>query len=124
MKGKGKKAAELNPIEGGDVLIGTSGADIFILREGQGDLTVEGFQPGIDRVMFDFSSYSDVLGPLGRLYDGLTFDDFTGGTHFVVSAVDANGDGITDTRFDANEDSITLLGVGPDLLFSGSLMGG
>lgn len=118
------KAAALNVVEGGDMLSGTSGADVFILREGQGDLSVEGFQPGVDRVMTDFNSYSDITGPLGRWHDGQTFDDFTGMTHYAISAVDANGDGITDTRIDVNADSITLLGVAPDMLGSASLMGG
>jgi hypothetical protein len=36
-----------------------------------------------------------------------------------------NGDGIADTTFLVNDsDSITLLGVAPDSLYSGSLMGG
>lgn len=121
---KKKAATSFNMIEGGDVLVGTAGADKFVLREGQGDLTVEGFQPGIDRVLTDFNSYSDIVKFTGRMYDGLTFTDFTGLTHYTVSAVDANADGIIDTRFDVNEDSITLLGVSPDQLFSGALMGG
>lgn len=122
MKGKGKK---INLAEGGDTLVGTAGADQFVLREGQGDLIVEGFdRTDGDRVLFDFSSYSDVLGPLGFLHDGQQFRDFTGQTLFTVSAVDANGDGITDTRIQANEDSITLLGVSPDSLTSAALMGG
>lgn len=124
MKGKHKAVAEFNLVDGGNHLIGTAEADQFVLREGQGDIVVEGFQPGIDKVLFDFSSYSDILGPLGYLHDGQEFYDFTGGTHFVVSAVDLNGDGITDTRIDANDDSIILLGVSPDSLTSASLMGG
>ena len=111
-------------IEGGDILTGTHNADIFVLREGQGDITVEGFQPGTDRILFDFSSYSDILGPLGYHHDGDRFTDFTGGTLFAISALDANGDGITDTRITANNDSIILLGVSPDSLTSASLFGG
>lgn len=119
------KAVKLNAIEGSGTLVGTEGADQFILREGQGNLVVEGFQVGIDRILFDFNSYSDAFGPLGRLSDGLQFSDFTGLTHVSVSASDVNGDGITDTTFLVNDsDSITLLGVAPDSLFSGSLMGG
>jgi hypothetical protein len=119
-----QKAVKLNAIEGGDTLIGTAAADQFVLREGQGDIVVEGFEAGKDKILFDFNSYSDVLGPLGFLSDGQEFTDFTGGTHFTVSAVDANGDGLTDTRIDANSDSIIILGVAPDSLSSGSLMGG
>jgi hypothetical protein len=119
-----KKAKKLNLIEGGDTLIGTPTADQFALREGDGDITVEGFQAGIDRILTDYNSYSDVVKMTGQWYDGLTFTDFTGLTHYTITAVDANGDGITDTRIQVNNDSITLLGVGPDSLYSGSLMGG
>jgi hypothetical protein len=117
-----QKAVVLNVVEGGDVLIGTAEADKFVLREGDGDVMVEGFGAG-DKLLFDFSSYSDVLG-FGQMYDGREFYDFTGGTHFLVSAVDANSDGAVDTIISANEDSITLLGVAPDSLASGAFMGG
>jgi hypothetical protein len=116
MKGKGKKAA----LE----VIPTDDSDVFILRDGDGHLTVAGFEPGSDRIMFDFNSYSDVLGPLGRLSDGLTFTDFTGLTTIQVNATDTNNDGITDTTFTVGDDSITLLGIAPSDLYSGSLMGG
>jgi hypothetical protein len=122
MKGGKKKALSL--IEGGAVLVGTADADQFALREGDGDITVEGFQAGIDRILTDYNSYSDVVKMTGQWYDGLTFTDFAGQTHYTITAVDANGDGIADTRIQVNEDSITLLGVGPDSLYSGSLMGG
>lgn len=124
MKGKGKKVVELNLVEGGTTLIGTAEADKFVLREGYGDITVEGFQPGTDRVMTDFNSYSDIVKLTGQWFDGLEFTDFTGLTHYSISSVDANLDGITDTRIDVNNDSITLLGVAPSDLFSPSLMGG
>lgn len=119
---KGKKA--FNLVEGGDLLIGTRGVDRFVLREGQGDIMVEGFQPGTDKVLTDFNSYSDVVKLTGQWFDGLEFTDFTGQTHYTIFAVDANNDGITDTRIQVNEDSITLLGVAPTDLYSGSLMGG
>lgn len=130
-KGKGQEASGDGPvtsfIEGGagdDLLIGTAEADRFMLREGGGHDTVEGFQPGIDRLGFDFSSYSDVLG-FGPLHDGQVITDFTGGTSILVEAIDANGDGITDTLFTVNgSDSVTLLGVAPGDLSSGSLFGG
>lgn len=124
MKGKGKTAVAFNIIEGGDALVGTAGADKFILREGDGNVTIEGFQAGVDRVMTDFNSYSDIVGPLGRWHDGQTFDDFTGLTHYTISAVDVNGDGVTDTLISVNDDSIALLGVSIDSLGSASLMGG
>jgi hypothetical protein len=118
------KAVKLNAIEGGDILIGTDSADQFILREGQGDIVVEGFDRSDgDRALFDFGGYSDVLF-LGGLSDGLEFTSFAG-THFSFHSVDANGDGIMDTRIDVNgTDSITLLGVGVDSLTGAALMGG
>ena len=120
MARKGKK---FNVIEGGDTMIGTAAADIFVLREGHGDIVVEGFEVGKDKVLADFNSYSDVFGPLGFFSDGQTFTDFTGQTNVLVDYADFNSDGLTDTRLTFNdEDSITLLGVG--LIGSGSLMGG
>jgi hypothetical protein len=117
-----QKAAKLNVVDNDGALIGTAASDQFVLREGDGIRTVEGFEAGKDKILFDFSSYSDVLGPLGFLHDGQRFTDFTGQTHFSVSALDANGDGLTDTRIDANNDSIIILGVAPGELSSGSLM--
>lgn len=95
-------------------------ADVYRLTEGDGDVIVSGFDSN-DRVLTDFNSYSDVV-RLGRISDGQTFDDFTGLTHYSVSAVDANADGVMDLRIDVNEDSITLLGV--SYLDSWQLMGG
>jgi hypothetical protein len=106
-----------------DILAGSRARDVFILREGGGDDVVDGFQPGIDKLMFDFNSYSDVLG-FGRLSDGQVITDFTGQTHILVQATDINNDGITDTTFTVGDDSITLLGVAPSDLYSGSIMGG
>jgi hypothetical protein len=118
-----KKAKKLNLVEGGDTLTGTAEADRFVIREGQGDITVEGFEVGRDKILADFNSYSDVFGPLGYFTDGQQFTDFTGQTTVLVDYDDFNGDGLTDTRLTFNgEDIITLLGVG--LLGSGSLMGG
>jgi uncharacterized protein YqfA (UPF0365 family) len=124
MKGKGKKvAAELTVIEGGDTLIGSADADRFIIREGQGDITVVGFEEGKDKILADFNSYSDVFGPLGSFTNGQQFTDFTGLTTVTVDYADFNNDGLTDTRLTFNgEDSITLLSV--DMFGSGSLMGG
>lgn len=118
-----KKAKKLNLVEGGDTLIGTAEADKFVIREGQGDITVEGFEAGKDKILADFNSYSDVFGPLGSFTNGQRFTDFTGLTTVVVNYADYNNDGLTDTRLTFNgEDSITLLGVGS--IGSGSLMGG
>jgi hypothetical protein len=118
---RGKKA--LNLIEGGNTLIGTDGRDQFIIREGQGHITVEGFEAGVDKVLADFNSYSDVFGPFGGFSDGQVFTDFTGLTTVHVDYDDFNGDGVTDTRLTFNgSDSVTLLGV--DAFGSGSLMGG
>jgi Ca2+-binding RTX toxin-like protein len=115
-------------IEGGagdDVLIGSAEADRFMLREGGGDDVIEGFQVGVDRLGFDFSSYSDVLGFGTDIQDGTVITDFSGQTSILVQSVDVNGDGITDTMFTVNgADSIALLGVAPDDLASGSLFGG
>jgi len=108
---------------GNDTLIGGAGRDRFVLREGGGYDIVADFNPVEDRVLFDFSSYSDLIF-LGFLSDGLEFDDFTGETHFTVSASDVNGDGITDTTITANEDSITLLGFAPETLSGSVLFGG
>jgi hypothetical protein len=96
--------------------------DVHILREGDGDLVVE-FTAG-DRVMTDFNSFSNVLGPLGYHYDGQQFTDFTGLTQYSFTAGDFNGDGRIDTRIDVNDDSITLLGVAPDQLTSATIFGG
>ncbi len=115
---------------GNDVLTGDAGdndygRDIFVLREGGGNDIVTDFDIGEDRLLFDFNSYSDVFGPLGYLYDGQEFSDFTGLTHVRVDAVDANADGVIDTMFTVNgADSIVLLGIAPSSLSSGDLMGG
>lgn len=119
---KGHKKANL--VEGGDTLIGTAAADVFVIREGDGDKIIEGFEAGKDRILFDFNSYSDIVGPLGYRYDGQEFSDFTGQTHFSIHAVDLNSDGLTDTRIDVNDDSITLLGIAPNDITSAAFMGG
>lgn len=115
---------------GSDLLIGTSKSDTFALRVGGGDDSISGFNVRTDKVLFDIGgAYSDVLPPFGHLYDGQVFSNWTGTASFEVSAVDANGDGVVDTRIDAfgpggSHDSITLLGVMPESLASGNFMGG
>ncbi len=115
-------------IDGGagtDTLTGGAGSDTFVLREGGGDDVITDFVQGEDRILFDFNSYSDVFGDLGSFYDGQQFTDFTGQTNVLVSAVDANADGVMDTVFTVNGlDSITVLGYAPNSLYSGDLMGG
>ena len=119
-----RKIKKANLIEGSSELIGTDNRDVFVLREGQGDITVSGFDVTEDKILFDFNSYSDVLGFGQDISDGSVITDFTGQTRILVEAIDANSDGITDTRFTVGEDSIILLGVAPDSLASGNLMGG
>ena len=106
-------------------LVATDGSDQFILRAGDGHETVSGFDPAHDKVLFDIGhAYSDIL-YLGRLSDGLVFDNGYGTASFAVHATDENHDGIMDTRIDASSgDSITLLGIMPDQLYGWNLMGG
>ncbi len=109
---------------GNDTLTGGEGADTFVLRSGGGDDVVTDFNAAEgDRIMFDYGTYSDVM-VFGRLSDGLTWQNFNGTATFSVSALDVDGDGVTDTVISANEDSITLLGVAPDQLWGSSLFGG
>ncbi len=82
--------------------------DTFILREGDGHLTVSGFDPG-DKALLDFGSYSDILF-LGAVTDGLSFTTFAGET-FVFTVADLNDDGKLDTMVTHGDDSLTLLGV-------------
>ena len=109
---------------GNDTLTGGDGADTFVLRSGGGHDVVTDFNPAAgDKVMLDFGSYSDIL-YLGKLSDGLSFENSTGTAQFTISASDVNGDGRTDTVITANEDSIVLLGWAPDDLMGWSLCGG
>lgn len=105
-----------------DVFTGGAGRDTFVIREGAGDDVIADFQGG-DRLLFDYSSYSDYM-IFGRLHDGQTWQDFTGGTTFTVTALDANSDGITDTRIDVNDDSVTLLGLAPSQVSGWAISGG
>jgi hypothetical protein len=97
--------------------------DVFIIRAGSGDTTVEGFGFG-DRIMFDLGGcYSDIWF-LGRVEEK-TYSNWTGTASITVSSVDANSDGVTDTRIDTSTgDSITLLGVEPTNLLGYQFMGG
>lgn len=129
-------------IEGGagfDTLTGGRGRDTFVVRQSDasfdwvtdfqfGDTDPHGgFDPD-DHLIFDFNSYSGIT-YLGYLYDGLTYTDFTGQTQFTVTAVDANGDGATDTQIAATDIAsgdaagIILLGWAPEDL-TGSIIGG
>lgn len=107
-------------------LAATDSADTFIVRAGE-TKTVSGFDASADRVMFDVNhSYSDILF-LGSVYDGFTFDTFSG-AHLEVHAGDYNGDGITDTQVSlSGVDGIavaTLYSVLPESLHGWNLMGG
>ena len=109
---------------GNDILTGGDGADTFILRSGGGDDVVTDFNAAAgDRVMFDYGTYSDFM-VFGKLSDGQSWTNFDGSATFTVHAMDANGDGVTDTVISANDDSITLLGVAPDQLWGNCLFGG
>lgn len=122
MKGRGATRV-VEGGEGDDLLVGSQARDIFVMRAGDGHDTVRRFEPGEDRVMFDVDhAYSDIM-YMGPLYDGLTFETFTG-LAVNVEALDANGDGETDTKISAGDVSITLLGVAPDELTGATLMGG
>ena len=117
---------------GDDTLEGGRGLDVFVLQQGGGDDVVLDFNrlEG-DRLHFEIGTGIDngVLPPLGRLYDGQVFTNYSGDATFTVSATDVNGDGVTDTTISAagpggTVDSITLLGVSPDSLSSGDIYGG
>lgn len=86
-----------------------------------GASTISDFHAG-DKLLFVGSSYSDIL-YLGKLYDGLQFETFTG-EHFSVSAVDVNHDGIMDTEIAGSGSVVDLLGWSPDGLWGWQLMGG
>lgn len=106
-------------------LVGTDANDTFILRSGEGHEVVSGFDPVHDKVMFDIGhAWSDII-YLGRLSDGLVFDNGYGTASFSIHAIDENNDGLMDTRIDASSgDSITLLGIQPDQLYGWNLCGG
>jgi Ca2+-binding RTX toxin-like protein len=109
---------------GNDILTGGDGADTFVLRSGDGNDVVTDFNAAAgDRVMFDYGTYSDFM-VFGKLSDGQSWTNFDGSATFTVHALDANGDGVTDTVISANDDSITLLGVSPDQLWGNCLFGG
>jgi Ca2+-binding RTX toxin-like protein len=106
---------------GNDTLTGGAGRDTFVLREHGGHDTVTDFQQGVDKVLFDFGDYSDILF-LGQVTDGLHFTDF-GGDTFDFTVKDVNGDGTVDTLITVNnDDSILLLNASG--LYGYDLVGG
>jgi hypothetical protein len=100
-------------------------SDEFVLRAGDGDKVITGFD-GDDRILFDYGSYSDVLGPLGSFADGQSFSNFIGTAVWTIDYQDANNDGQIDAvvtvDYAGGRDSITLLGVSS--LNSGDFFGG
>jgi Ca2+-binding RTX toxin-like protein len=109
---------------GNDTMAGGAGADTFVLRAGGGHDVIADFKPSEgDRVLFDFGTYSDYLVG-GRLYDGQTFTNFMNTATFTVHAQDANGDGVTDTVINVNDDSVTILNYAPDQLAGWCFYGG
>ena len=148
MPGKGKsKGSDLLATEGDDVLVGTrsndwleggagndvltggGGGDTFVFRANGGHDVVTDFNASQgDRVMLDSKTGvydGQVGGHLGALYDGMQVINSQGTLIATINAVDANGDGVTDTQFAmACGGTLTLLGVDPSNLYSGMLFGG
>jgi hypothetical protein len=115
-----------------DVFTGGNGKDVFVIRAGAGDDVITDFQFkdnhgkkgfNVDKVLFDYGTYSDVMF-LGAVLDGTTWT--AGTTTFTADIDDFNGDGILDTKiivdYDGGTDSVTLLGVTG--LYSSAFMGG
>jgi len=145
---KGGKNAELQRTDSADVVVGTrfadqieagkgddtitggEGGDLYVFRSGDGNDTITDFGSG-DRFLFDIGgSYSDQIA-FGTIHDGDVFTTFTGGATFSFDAIDANGDGVTDTLITAADNNdptqsvtVTLLGVDPDSLLWSQFAGG
>lgn len=123
---------------GNDTLTGGEGKDIFVLRHGGGFDTITDFTPTTtdahgnvyaeDRILFDYGTYSDLFAPFGNLYDGETWQNFTGTATWNVSAVDVNNDSVTDTLITVSNsggtDGIYILGLAPEEIPSYTLFGG
>lgn len=114
---------------GNDTLTGGLAGDVFVFRQGDGDDTITDYNSTDgDRVLFDFSSYSDYMLLTGKLYDGFSWTEFTGSTTFTLNASDVNGDGVADTVITVSDldgvQTLTLLGVSPDQIDGHSLFGG
>jgi hypothetical protein len=110
-----------------DILTGKKGGDTFVLRANGGDDVITDFNIRDDQLLFDSGTgvNDGVLPPLGHLEDGQVFSNSQGTASWTVQAVDANGDGITDTLITMSTGgSITLLGVAPEELASGHIFGG
>jgi len=105
---------------GNDTLTGGKGRDTFVIRAGTGDDTVTDFVHGVDRVLFDSktSYYSDILPPLGFLYNGDTFRNPVGVTWTVKS------DGADTVITMSTGDSVRLKGIAPGALSSADIAGG
>ena len=114
----------LNGWGGNDLLIGGSGRDVFVLHTNGGYDTVLDFSiTDGDILLLDFvSNWSVRL--LGPLSDGQTFTNVDKTATYTVHAVDANGDGVTDTLIDYNlTNGVIILNYAPSDL-TGSILAG
>ena len=117
---------------GDDFIISGKGNDFIYLSNGGGVDTVLDFDPKHDTLLFDIGNdlENSVLPPRGSLFDGQVFSNKRGDAIFEVHAVDANGDGVMDTRIDAfgtefgDQQSLILLGVAPSDLNASNIIGG
>ena len=113
---------------GNDILTGGAGRDTFALRAGDGVDVITDYQQGEDRLLFDagVGRYDGQLGGFfGPLYDGQVFSNSNDSASWTVSAVDYNGDGVTDTRIDMSTGgSFVVLGLAPNMLGSADIFGG
>jgi Ca2+-binding RTX toxin-like protein len=111
---------------GDDLLTGGRGNDTFVYRAGSGDDTITDFTLG-DRIMLDSRTGvydGQVGGHLGYFRDGFEIINSHGTLVATMIAGDYNDDGITDTRLQLSDGSITILGWSPDQISSSMLYGG
>lgn len=89
--------------QGDDQLIGGSGADCFVFSDGFGEDTVQGFQPGNDRLFFEdmlpASNVSAFIGAhLTETSDGVVLD-FGDGDSILFLGRDLDVDDVADSLF-------------------------
>lgn len=116
--------------QGDDFILTGAGSDKVVMRNGDGHDTVADFTPGEDHVLFDSGTgyYSDIMLPIGfEFTEGASFTG-AGGAVWTFHSVDANGDGVMDTRIDMDVggviSTIDLLGVTLESLHPADFMGG
>ena len=111
-----------------NVIEATAGADTFMVREGASHITISGFNPSLDRLMFDYGSYSDILAPIGSIHDGAVFQNFIHTATWTITSADVNGDGIRDTHitvdYAGGQDVVDLLSVSASALNDWNIAGG